>query len=87
MPNTEASLWSVSDEATAFFMETFYRELVGGASARQAFDRARARLREPVALDTYRFDMVRLRYVPFVQMRDWSAPQYVDAFILIDDCL
>lgn len=82
-----ASLWSVSDEATAFFMETFYRELAGGASARQAFDRARARLSEPVALDTYRFDMVRLRYVPFVQMRDWSAPQYVDAFILIDDCL
>ena len=82
-----ASLWSVSDEATAFFMETFYRELAGGASARQAFDHARARLREPVAQDTYRYDIVRLKYVPFVQMKDWSAPQYVDAFILIDDCL
>lgn len=80
-----ASLWSVSDEATAFFMQEFYRRLEEGCSPRDAFEIARERLLQPVEVEVYRYDKVRLRYVREVEQRDWSAPQYRNAFILIDD--
>lgn len=82
-----ASLWSVSDEATAYFMHSFYRELEGGAAPREAFDRARAKLMEPATVEVFLYDKVRLKYARYRITQDWSAPQYSDAFILIDDCL
>ena len=80
-----ASLWSVSDEATAFFMQEFYRHLAGGCTPREAFGRARERLLEPVPVEVFRYDKVRLRYVRDVVLKDWSAPQFRNAFIMIDD--
>lgn len=80
-----ASLWSVSDEATAFFMQEFYRHLAAGCTPREAFGLARERLLEPVPVEVFRFDKVRLRYVRDVILKDWSAPQFRNAFIMIDD--
>lgn len=69
------SLWSVDDGATCALMTHFYQGIIDGKPLRRAFDDARAYL-----LSTNRD--VRPDDAPYV--RDVSAPQFANAFILID---
>jgi len=45
-PTVVASLWSVDDEASGYFMEQFYKNLIQGGSKAQALQNAQAAVRE-----------------------------------------
>ncbi len=79
------SLWNVHDEATSCFMRHFYAGLEEGLPTREAFERARERMKEPYYKTIRRFNARKMRSVPARISRNWDAPRYRNAFILIDD--
>lgn len=85
------SLWNVNSDATSMLMESFYRHLDDGMSLRKAFASARNDLMtkqsevensEP----TYIFDPATMSSKPVhnTVSKSFNAPQYVNAFIMID---
>ena len=84
-----ASLWSISDEATAIFMQRFYSELNNGKSISQAFAEARRHLRQDqieVTLYKQDFDPGTMASTPSAikRSKSFAAPYYWAPFILID---
>lgn len=75
------SLWSVDDDATALLMKTFYTYLQS-EDAHTAFMHARDELIATKCNAERSFDPVRMKNV--TTQRDFSLPQFSNAFILID---
>lgn len=81
------SLWNVDNDATCILMKEFHHQLTLGLSVRQAFANARGYLlsyHEPDKV-THIFDPATMadRKVT-VRGKSFDAPQYANAFILID---
>ena len=72
------SLWSVSDEASALLMGSFYRNLCDGMDTYTAFMDARRQL---MTTEQNTFDAGTLSHRRTCR---FAEPQYTDAFILID---
>lgn len=85
------SLWNVNSDATAMLMESFYKNLNDGMSIHKAFASARNDLmtnQSETASDEveYVFDPATMssRPVQVHSSQSFNAPQYVNAFIMID---
>ena len=83
------SLWDVDDDATSLLMSYFHKNLYKGMSAHQAFMNARSCLMQVVQTDnrckkSKSFNSVTLSYQNREVEKDYSQPQYCDAFIMID---
>ena len=77
-----ASLWNVDDQASAYLMKSLYANLEKGLSLRDAFDQARKTLQTTTTQVMLRRTS---RQLPnLVVERNFSEPQFCDAFILID---
>ena len=76
------SLWSVDDGATAKFMTHFYEELARSENIHQSFKYARAMLLKSETPTHSSFSSSALSRR--AQQPSFSAPQYANAFILID---
>ncbi|MDE5814485.1 MAG: CHAT domain-containing protein [Muribaculaceae bacterium] len=81
------SLWSVSSEATSLLMKRFYHNLNSGMSLKKSFEEARKALLSgnPMETTEYVFDPSTMAYKSEpCYSRPFNAPQYTNAFILID---
>ena len=81
------SLWNVNSEATSVLMKTFYHNLNSGMTLKKAFDKARNALLtdQPVETTEYVFDPATLAFRSVMSdNRSFNAPQFTNAFILID---
>ena len=85
------SLWNVNSDATALLMKSFYDNLNDGMSIHKAFVSARNNLTtmQSCAENTeivYVFDAATMSSRPIQQSssKSFNAPQYVNAFIMID---
>lgn len=86
------SLWNVNSDATSLLMEFFYSNLGKGLSVRRAFASARKELltiqpKDNISEVTYVFDPAAMCSRPAEPERgrqSFNAPQYADAFIMID---
>lgn len=85
------SLWNVNSDATFMLMKSFYRHLNDGMSMRKAFAMARNDLMTVQsnvenADVSYVFDPATMssRPIQHTTSKSFNAPQYVNAFIMID---
>lgn len=78
------SLWNVSSEATLQLMISFFTHLGEGLSTHDAFNRARRDLMTGGASGGFIFDAGVMATVPADNNPRFSAPQFSNAFILID---
>lgn len=81
------SLWNVNSEATSALMKRFYHNLNYGMPLKKAFEEARKTLLSdnPVETIKYVFDPSTMAYKSVsVNGSSYNAPQYANAFILID---
>lgn len=81
------SLWSVNSEATSFLMKQFYLNLNSGLSMKKAFENARKALlsENPIETESLVFDSAKMAYKKVsLRARSFNAPQFANAFILID---
>lgn len=85
------SLWNVNSEATSMLMESFYNHMGEGMSVHSAFSSARNDLMSrQSAMENnevvYVFDPATMSSRPIEQSasKTFNAPQYANAFILID---
>ncbi len=85
------SLWNVNSEATAALMQLFYEELASGKPIGLAFASARSKLITQQAEPGE--DSYELKFLPSIMAsrkikksghENFNAPQYVNAFVLID---
>lgn len=81
------SLWSVDDDATMEMVSRFHRNLIQGMSVHKAFQSAREYLLSETAYPLPPrtvFNPITLTTTVRRGTKDLSAPQYANAFILID---
>ncbi len=87
------SLWNVNSDATSILMESFYNHLGEGMSVRKAFESARndliskqSDIKNSEIVYVYVFDPATMssRLVEQSASKSFNAPQYVNAFIMID---
>lgn len=85
------SLWNVNSDATALLMKSFYDHLNNGMSIHKAFTSARNDLMTAQSETentevVYVFDAATMSSRPIHQSfsKSYNAPQYVNAFIMID---
>lgn len=81
------SLWNVNSEATSVLMKSFYHNINSGMPLKKALEDARKALLSdnPVETIEYVFDPSTMAYKTVTSCsRSFNAPQYANAFILID---
>ena len=78
------SLWDVSDKATSMLMTYFQENLSSGMGIHAAFEKARHSLSGKVETGKRRFNAAALSSAVYVDEKDYSEPQYSNAFIIID---
>ena len=83
------SLWNVDDTATSLLMSRFHQNLYQGMSVHRAFMCARAYLMQmgnshQKEISSKSFDPMTLSYQKMEEQKNYSLPQYCDAFIIVD---
>lgn len=81
------SLWNVNSEATSVLMKRFYHNLNSGMSLKKSLEEARKALMVDNRIETidYVFDPATMAYKSVnTKGNSFNAPQYANAFILID---
>lgn len=81
------SLWNVNSEATSLLMKRFYHNLNSGMTLKKSLEDARKTLLTDNQIETteYVFDPSTMAYkATTTNGSSFNAPQYVNAFILID---